>query len=351
MQSYTTLRDTIESALRDSANTYFSTAELDDKITQGLRAIAYYKKHLVKITYQIESRYGSATSTTASALVDATKDQFVSTDAGKRLFNDTDKTWADVISHTSAEQLGLSHDIMASGENYYLYNKGCWNNKQINIEDVEDYLWVDRLEFPIGYERNVDFIKGDILQIGLDAEPDDSDPNNTDRVIDIYVWFAKRHLLSQLTDFAGAVDLVAGYSKGDTSMVIDGLQTTGTIEEDQEFTPASRDQVYTVTADATIATNEATVSFYPALDADVANDIVVTFVQSTLDRQLEMLLIEYVVGKALMDEANLHVPLISIGGTNTYKRYLETASYRYNEVMRQLRKLAKPEPSKIMARR
>lgn len=349
--SYTGLRDAIESSLRDSSNYYWSTPELDYNITQGLRDIAYYKKHLVKITYQIESRYGTATSgTTTATLEDSTKDQFVSTDAGKRLFNDTDKTWADVLSYTDAENLGLSHDIMASGERYKLFNKGCWNNRQINIAGVEDYLWIERVEYPIGHERGIDYNQGGILQIGLDSEPDDSNPNNTDRIIDVYVWFAKRHLLSQLSAFTGAVDLTAGYDKGATSMVIDGLTTADVIEVGQEFTLANRPQIYTVATAATVASSEATVSFYPGLDADVDNDIAVTWVQSTLSNQLEQLLIEYVVGKALMDEANLHLPNISSGGTATYKRYLETASYRYNEAVRKLRKLAESVPHKTLSR-
>ena len=345
--SYTELRDAVESDLRDSSNTYHATAEIDYKIVQGLRELAKYKKHLVRVTYQIESRTGTATSTSANNLVDATLDQFESGDAGKRLYNSTDKTWADILSYSTAEQVGLSHDIMADGENYKIFNKGCSNNKQINIEDVEDYLWVERVEYPIGKERSFE-VNGNILEIGMDVEPDDSDPNNTDRVIDVYVWFAKRHKLSQLTDVAGAVKTAA--SKGDVSLALKSLQTTGTIEEDQEFTLASRPQVYTVTADATIATEEATVAIYPALDADVAADIVVTLIESTLARDLENLLIEYVVAKSLMDEANLRLPGISLAGADSYKRYLEASSFRYRDVIRQLEGLVESKPAKILSR-
>ncbi len=353
--SYSSLVDAVESDLRDSSNTYHATAEIDYKIVEALRKVAEYDKHLIRVTYQIESRYGTATSTSSGNLVDATKDQFEAADVGKRLYNTTDETWADIISYSSAEQVGLSQDIMASGENYEIFNKGCWNNKQINIEDVEDYLWVERVDYPVtsirSVERTVDFINGDILQIGLDREPDDSNPSNPGRVIDVHVYFAKRHKLSQMTDFTGAVDSGdSGYSKGDVSMTVDALESSGTIEEDQEFTLASRPQVYTVRADATIGTNEATVTFYPGLDADVAEDIVVNFKDSTLDRQVESLLIEYVVSKSLMDEANLHLPQISSGGTGTYKRYLDTASFRYREVVRQLEGLVVSKPAKILPR-
>ena len=349
--SYTELRDAVESALRDGSNTYYATAEIDYKITQGLREVAFYKKHLVRVTYQIESRYGTATSTSSDNLVDATKDQFVAGDVGKHLYNDTDKTRADILSYSTAEQVGLSHDIMASGELYYIYNKGCWKNNQINIEDVEDSLWVERVEYPIGRERTFEVINSNILEIGLDREPDDSDPNYTQRMIDVYVWFAKRHKLSQMADFVGAVDLTGGYSKGDVSMIVDALADDDVPEEDQEFTLASRPQIYTLTAPAaTVASNETTVVFYPGLDADVAEDQVVTFIASTLDRDIENLLIEYVVSKSLLDEANLHLPQISTGGTNTYKRYLETAGFRYREVIRQLEGIAVSKPAKILPR-
>jgi len=352
--AYTGLVDAVELGLRDSSNTYWGTSEIDDRVKEALRTVARYKNHLVRVTYQIESRYGSETAGTSDTLTDATKDQFLSTDTGKRVFNSTDRTWADVLSYTDAETLGISHDIMDSGENYYLYNKGCSNNKQINVEDITDYVGknhgVYRLEYPIGKERNIDYVDGDIVQIGMDVEPDDSDPNNTDREVDIYVWFNKRHKLSQLTDFAGAVNNAGGYSKGDTSMAINGLQSSGTIEEDQEFTLANRDQVYTVTAAATISSNAATISFYPGLDADVANAVVVTFIQSTLDDELEEILIDYVIGKCLMDEANLHLPQISVAGVETYKRYLESAGFRYNQALARLRRLAESEPSKILTR-
>ena len=348
--SYSALRDAVESDLRDDPTTptYHALAEVDYKIVQGLREIAKYKKHLVRVTYQIESRYGTASSTTASSLEDATKDQFVDGDAGKRIYNSTDKTWADVLSYTDADTLALSHDIMASGENYKIFNKGCWNNKQINIGDVEDSLWVERVEYPIGRERNFK-IYGNVLEIDV-ASVDNSDPNNTDRVIDVYVWFAKRHKLSQLTIYTGVVDLTAGYDKGDVSMVIDALTDADVIEEDQEFTLASRPQVYTVTADSdAVASNETTVTFYPGLDADVANDIAVAFIDSTLDRQAESLLIDYVVAKSLMDEANLRLPGISLAGTASYKRYLETASFRYDRVIRQLEGLVEPKPAKVLS--
>lgn len=344
--SYTELRDQIESDLRDGTNSYHSEAELDYRITEALRRVAEYKKHVVRITYQMESRTGSATSTSSGSLVDASNDQFVSGDVGKRVYNDDDETWADITGYTDAETVDLSHDIMASGEEYEIYNKGCWKNNQVNIEDVEDYEWIERVEFPIGKQRNFKLHRNNILEVAIDFDPEDS--ADTGSKIDVYVWFAKRHKVSQLTDFAGAVNNASGYSKGDTSMALDTLESSGTIEEDQEFTLANRSQVYTVTADATISGNAATASFYPGLDGDVADDAVVNFVTSTLNRKMEMLVVEYVIAKALMNEANIHLPSISAGGTGTYRRYLDVAFKRYEDVLKQLQGQSEPEPARIL---
>lgn len=343
MLTYAQFRDAIESKLRDSGNTYFSTAELDDDITQTFRDIAQYVKHLVKITYEVESREGGASSASTGKLVDADNDQFLAGDAGKKIVhNTTDNTWADITAYTDETTVTLSHDIMASGEEYEIFNKGCWKSNQINIEDVEDYMWVDRVEYPIGVRRNFS-VNGNILTIDIDFKPDDTSEDDANKLV--YVWFALRHKLSQLTTLTGAVNLSAGYDKGDISMVLDGLQSSGTIEEDQEFTLANRSQIYIVTAAATISSNAATISFFPGLDGDVANDVVVTFALSTLRRKEEQMAIEYCVGLALMNEANLHLPQISVTGPSTYKTYLEVSSFRYNNALRQLQSLAKPAVS------
>lgn len=340
MLSYTEFRDAVEANLRDPSNTYFSTAELDYDIAQALRDVAKFIKHLVRVTDEAEIRTGVASSTSANNLVDATNAQFLAGDVGKRVHNTTDNTWADIISYSSTSQVGLSHDIMASGESYKLYNKGCSANNQLNIEDVKDHLWIEKVEFPIGKPRNFS-CNGTILTIEIDFDPVDTAKLG-------YIWFAKRHKLSQLTAMTGVVDLTEGYSKGDKSMVIDALTDDDIIEEGQEFTLADRPQIYTVTANVTVASNEATVSFYPGLDADVANDIAVTFVESTLQQKDETLAIEYVVGLALMNEANRHLASISPGGTGTYKRYLEISAFRYNEALKKLRALARPATAEVL---
>ncbi|KKN21004.1 hypothetical protein LCGC14_0929750 [marine sediment metagenome] len=301
-KTYVTLTNEIEQTLQDSTNLTFTLAtELNDRFQDGLRKVAEFVPHIVKVPFAIETRAGAASSTTSGALVDATETQFLAGDVGKNIHNTSDNTWAVVTAFVSTSQLTLSRDIMVSGENYRMYNKDCSSQKQINIEDVEDYIWIDKIEFPVGKE--VLFSRDrNIVTLKLDTVLDDTKDANANKII--HVFFNKRHKVSQLTDFAGAVDLVAGYSEGDTSIVIDGLEAgTPTIEEDQEFTIAGRTEVYTITAAATIGTNEATVSFFPGLEADLINDVVVTLIASTLDRNLERALVKYVAGSAALSKA------------------------------------------------
>ena len=79
-------------------------------------------------------------------------------------------------------------------------------------------------------------------------------------------------------DVAGTVLLKGAGTAGDTSVTVDGLTaTTGTIYEGTRFTIAGTATVYTVTEDATIASNEATLNITPALSANEDDDDAVTF--------------------------------------------------------------------------
>lgn len=67
-----------------------------------------------------------------------------------------------------------------------------------------------------------------------------------------------------------------GWTKGDTSVTIYDTTLTGTLKAGDTFTVAGDSQAYAVTADATAASNEITVSISPALAKDAAGDAAVT---------------------------------------------------------------------------
>ena len=308
-QTYANLQDRIELNLQDAAGAVYdqgASGEIREAIKDCLREVANYVKHIVRVVYQVESRTGSATTTLASHLVDTSNLQFVAGDVDKVVHNITDDTFAVITAYTSTSDVTLSKDIMVSGEFYRIYNKGCHAQNQINIGDVTDYLWVDHLEYPVGTWREVEDIDGDILTFGIDLEHID-DSAETDSRVDVHIYFNKVHKVSQLTTLTGAVNLTAGYDAGDTSMVLDALQSSGTIEAGQEFAIQYRKEVYTITADATIASNAATISFYPGLEADVDDDAAITFKLSTLDTMLEPVFCKYTAGVVMMGKAGLPI--------------------------------------------
>ena len=78
-------------------------------------------------------------------------------------------------------------------------------------------------------------------------------------------------------DIAGTV-LIKGASQTGTSIIVDGFTSaTGTVKQGTRLTFAGDTQVYTVQADATIASNETTLVIYPSKASAGANDGAVTF--------------------------------------------------------------------------
>jgi hypothetical protein len=349
--SYTTLRTAILQQLQDTGTADFQTPEIDDRMKDGLRYIARYVPHIVRVPYTMESRTGAATATTSGSLVDTGETQFLAGDVDKVIKNITDNTWAVVKTFTSTSVLVLSRDIMVSGEEYEMYNKGCTANNQINIDDVEDLLWVEKVEFPIGTERAFS-IQGNILTILIDFTPDDTKAEDAKKIV--HVFFAKRHKVSQLTDLLGAVDLGAGYNEGDTTMTIDEITSDEIVEEDQEFTVAGMQEIYTVKAAVTIAGGQADVTFYPGLEADVAEDIVVTFTLSTFEgrygRQLEALFVDYVAAIAAESKAYKYVNAVPKGGPGVPGRFDRKAQLTLQRVQRDLMAMAEAPTSKELSR-
>lgn len=139
---------------------------------------------------------------------------------------------------------------------------------------------------------------GDIITLVLDNAPSSAD--------DVYLFLAKKHVLQKeigTSDTAGAIKTEA--AAGVSSLVLKSLGT-GTINENTKITIAGDSTTYTVTATATIGTNEATVSISPVLAATAHADDIVTLAlaDSSLDVTLEHLLAELIAGKAAINKGN-----------------------------------------------
>lgn len=74
-----------------------------------------------------------------------------------------------------------------------------------------------------------------------------------------------------------AVNNVGGYSANTSTIAVDGGNTTQTFQIGDTFTVAGDPTVYTLTANTTLSTGAGTITFYPALRRNTADDAVVTF--------------------------------------------------------------------------
>lgn len=306
-QSFAVLIDDVESKLQDSSNTLFTVAELTLLMEDAIREISDYDENVLLQTFRLETRTGQATATTAGSLVDTDETQFAATDVGKVIHDTTDDTYAIVTAFTSTSVLVLSKDIMVSGDDYEMFNQNCYNIRQLFMGDEEDFVGADRgvrrIEFhwPRKQPRPRKFRDRGRGVIEIDFAFPIDDASAADADLNVGVWIARRHQVSQLTDLAGA--LTAGGSEGDTSIAVDGLTGTEVVVEDQELTIAGVRGVYRVTADVTLSSGAGTLAIQPPLENDTANNDVVTFTGSTLNRRLERLLIDLTAARASISKA------------------------------------------------
>jgi len=350
-RAYSDLRDLVESKLQDTSNAEFGLPEINFEIEESLKEVSGYSgyRHIVEVAFSIESRQGTATSTSANNLVDATKSQFVSTDPTneKVVYNDTDKTWATIVSYSSTSQVGLSKDIMASGEVYYIFNKRCQNSRQLYIGDSWDYTEILGVEYPTAYFprrlRSSRTIGRDILEFDLDRLPDDSNSTLVGQRTEAVVQFNRPHILSQLTDWAGEINNGAGYAAGVTTMAIDGMGSTETIEEGEEFYIENLRQLYTITADVTTSANAATISFYPGLEAAVTDNDDITFVKSSLPQGLEETFAELVVARILVNHAPKYASQLGLMGRTQVNIYISLGERKLLDVRNKLQRASPPK--------
>ena len=285
-RTFAQITSLIQQMLQDVTNAVFDPAELGYWIEEGLKELSPYVPHIISVVFQIESRTGSDTAGTSSSLTDTTKTQFLSTDATaeKVVYNKIDKTWAVVETQSSTSVLTLNADIMGNGEGYAIFNKRCWNNKQIYIGDMAPYLWVESVEYPIGVRRNFE-VMDEVLEVDVNVV-EDSDSTRTNLAnVDVLVRFAVTHVVSQLTDWVG--ELTADESKGDTTIAIDGFGSTETIKIGEEFHLENHRTLYKVTTELTLSSGAGNLSFYPPLEAAASDNDDITFRKSTLKAQHE----------------------------------------------------------------
>lgn len=354
MRDYSSMTTLIVTKLQSAGTMDYSVAEVDYGIEEGLKEFATYKPHIVSIPFKIESRFGTDVTGAASTLTDSVKSQFLDADATdeKVVHNITDNTWAVVKTYASASTLTLNASIMNANDAYEIYNKRCWNKRQIYIGDIlPEILDIDSVEYPIGNKRNWEIPSEGILEIDVDYIPDSN--ANTAIVqklpnVDVLVRVCRPHVLNSKTDISG---LVAGTSgaAGATTLSCSGLTASATVEAGGEFLIQDLKQSYIITATTTASTaGIATISFYPPLEAVAASASVLTFTSSTLKPNEEEIFAELVASRLAINKAPKFFNAISLGGGEVWKNFLDWSERRLGETLGKLRRQTPPKFKKVL---
>jgi len=328
-KTHAALVNEVEELLEDSSNAVWGATVVANALDAAIREFSSYSPDVALVTREFESRTGYATAATAGTLTDTTNSPFFTRDVGKVVFNVTDNTWAIVIAWVSTSVLTLSHSIMATGEQYVMYNQDCWSPYQIYLGDITDYVDPDRGIDAVYYpaqgsnrtRRNFT-VDHNVLTVLYDGSiPDSSQANLGSRVVEVDIWVRRQHKVSRMTGFAAAIDLTAGYGEGATTIHVDGLVAAAeTAAEDQEFSIAGARRRYRLTQATTFASNEGDITFFPPLEAAFVDDIVVTFTQSSLNREQERVVVDLCAGRLsitkstrMLQEINTAIASITSG--------------------------------------
>ena len=324
MRTRADLTTLVLTKLADTAQTYFAASAVTYAIDESLKEFSQTFPHIVLATFKIESRSGTATSTSAGNLIDTTKSQFLAADATneKVIHNTTDDTRAVVKTCNSTSSLALSVDIMALGENYEIYNTRCTNNHQIYIGDFPNWIGIERIEYPQGSRRNwEEIINKQVVELDIDSVYDSNSTLTPLPQVDVYVYFRLTHVLTPLTDTSATLGATAAVSA--TTLAMSSLQTSGTITAGDEFFMAGQRTAYVVTANTAIASNTSTITFWPPLEANISSSATIaTFVQSSLKQPHEELFADLVTANLALYAAPKYIPGINITGANTWQEYI-----------------------------
>jgi hypothetical protein len=302
-QDYSAMTTRIVQIVQSAGTMDYSVAEVDSQLKDCLKEFSHYQGHLVPVTLPIESRYGTCSTTVVGELTDTVKGQFLATDSTneKVVHNVHDRTWAVVASCASTSAVGLTKDIFVKNENYRIYNQRCWNEKQLYIGGMPDYVEIDSVEYPIGQKRNFTILN-DVLELDVDDVSDSNAGSTISQLpdVDVLIRFNRPHVLTPLTDLVGKLGATCAASV--TTISGSSLQAAGTLNIGDEFYIQGFRNLYTVTTAATIATT-ASISFYPPLEAAIASTVTTfTFTKSSLSAQQEEMFADLVAARLAINK-------------------------------------------------
>lgn len=318
-KTFANIRDMAEQILEDSGNAIFSTTVLDEYIKDALAEISEYVPLMV--TETVHARDGSYELDISgiSDLLWIDKGEWeldweddTTSSRYRKPYSKSAPRYRNVnkVSETRA-YLGVDSRPAAHKDEeltgtitFSDGSKAITGSGTAFLTELEvgDYI---RKSTGTEWYRVAFIASNTALTLAREVESDEDGADTADAThywhSPVWLYCAKVHRLNEMTTLTGAVDLSAGYADRLKTIHIDTLQTSGTIKKGTTFTFATIDGVYTITEDATIATNECDISFYPGLSAAVADGDAITFETSTLDPRLERLLADLVAARAAIN--------------------------------------------------
>jgi len=342
-RAYSAMTTLVTTKLQSGGTADFSVAEVDFQLEESLKEFSTYRPHLVDVIFKIEGRYGNATETSADNIIDTTKGHFVAADTTteKVVHNTTDKNYSVILSgtagsFTSTAKVGIAPDNITINDHYEIYNKRCWNHRQVFIGDMPEYENIDSVEYPIGVRRN--FRRYDkVLEIDKASIPDTNSNTavvNSPANADVLIRFNMPHQLSQLTDLSAVV--ASSAIVGATTISGSAFQSAGTIETGSEFNVENHRSTYVIASQTTIASNTAIISFYPPLEAVANTATILTFRKSSLEPDAEEIFAELAAARLMISKAPKFFNAISLGGGVVYQNFLSTGERRLGETLSKL---------------
>ena len=210
------------------------------------------------------------------------------------------------------------------------------NSKELDISDIYNLLRIEALEYRTGKTprefRNWKQYYNNTLSMLIDFGPSADE--------DVYLYCAKIHKVPAVADLSGAATAI--YAAGVSTINVDGLTTAGTIEADSTFTIASDSTGtrYRLTADTVLAAGAGDLVFTPVLAEAIAENDVVTFDNSTLTEELELLLIDLVAANAAISKATSYIGKVNIGRV-PFQEWLAWWQNKLTVTRRELKRIKK----------
>ena len=178
------------------------------------------------------------------------------------------------------------------------------------------------------------------MEIDVDIVADSDTTNGDLPNVDVLVRFAKPHRLCQLTDLAGTSTNIEPVAE--TTLAVENLGTTETIEIGDEFFIADQRTLYTVTTGVLLSGGAGNITVFPGMEAATVAGDVINFTKSTLKPQHEELFCHLVAARAVLSDNIRHINTIPKGGTDVWFRYQQWGERKLAEVIGKMERIAPP---------